>query len=154
MTHRLLRSTRLMGTLIGSTSCISIASCEAQSLGDSPVTNSAPTKPSPLTNAAVVNEEEEQCPFCLHFLKSPCSNFFKGWQACVDDAKAKEEDFVEICKEYSKDLFACVENHPQYFTSQSSDDDSDDDEEEKNLTISDPMENGDVKMESADGASK
>ena len=59
--------------------------------------------------------EKEECPFCRHFLQSPCANQFKKWSKCVDKCKVDETDFVKVCEEYTKDLLDCTALHVDYF---------------------------------------
>ena len=41
-------------------------------------------------------EEEETCGFCKYMKGGSCRAAFAAWEACVDAAKARDEDFVEL----------------------------------------------------------
>ena len=59
--------------------------------------------------------EKEECPFCRHFLESPCANQFKKWSKCVDKCKADNTDFVKVCEAFTKDLLDCTALNVEYF---------------------------------------
>ena len=61
------------------------------------------------------DESKENCPFCKFFMKSPCKLEFKKWSKCVDDAKAKDIDFVEACGVYTDALITCTITNKNYF---------------------------------------
>lgn len=85
-------------------------------------------------------KEKEKCPFCKHFLESPCREQFKIWSRCVDKAKADGEDFIIACKDVSTDLFTCTAANEDYFgssTGDDMDDDNDDVVEEDDDILSD-----------------
>lgn len=89
--------------------------------------------------------EKQKCSFCKFFLSSPCRNQFTKWSKCVDLAKAREEDFVQACALYTKDLMSCTSANDEYFAAgreehRDGDDESDansDDQEEKEEFIED-----------------
>lgn len=60
-------------------------------------------------------KEKQKCSFCKFFLGSPCRVQFRDWSKCVDKAKAADENFVEICQNYSDALFACTDQNKSYF---------------------------------------
>lgn len=61
--------------------------------------------------------EKEDCPFCQHFLKSPCAKQFIKWSKCVDKCKADDTDFVTVCEDYTTKLLVCTEKNVEYFKS-------------------------------------
>ena len=60
-------------------------------------------------------EEEESCGFCTFMKGGSCRAEFVAWEKCVDDAKAKKEDFVEKCFEQTKHLRECMLRDPEYY---------------------------------------
>lgn len=59
--------------------------------------------------------EKQKCSFCRMFLASPCKLEFKRWSKCVDGAKARDEDFVSACSQFTKALMECASENDQYF---------------------------------------
>ena len=83
----------------------------------SPSIKVSPTKPIEDTDE---DDEEwlkskEECPFCKHFLESPCAHQFKKWSKCVDKCKADDTDFVQVCEEFTKHLLDCTAANVEYF---------------------------------------
>ena len=60
-------------------------------------------------------EEEEECGFCKYMKGGSCKDAFVAWEACVDEAKEKEEDFVERCFETTSALRDCMLKDPEYY---------------------------------------
>jgi hypothetical protein len=44
-----------------------------------------------------------------------CRAAFAAWEACVDAAKARDEDFVETCFEMTSALRECMLRDPEYY---------------------------------------
>jgi hypothetical protein len=44
-----------------------------------------------------------------------CRAAFAAWEACVDAAKARDEDFVETCFETTSALRECMLRDPEYY---------------------------------------
>ena len=84
-----------------------------------------------------IDPEKEECPFCKHFLLSPCAVEFKKWSKCVDKCKVDESDFVKVCEKYTKKLLDCTSEHVEYFKDidKNDDEDTSEDEEEDSSTI-------------------
>ena len=61
------------------------------------------------------DEEEEECGFCKYMKGGSCKDAFVAWEACVDEAKEKEEDFVERCFETTSALRDCMLKDPEYY---------------------------------------
>lgn len=59
--------------------------------------------------------EKEKCSFCRMFIHSPCKRPFKAWSTCVDKAKEKDEDFAQVCSDYTKALMECTSENTEYF---------------------------------------
>lgn len=62
-----------------------------------------------------LDPEKEDCPFCKHFLMSPCAKEFRRWSRCVDKCKADESDFITVCETYTAKLLDCTSSHTEYF---------------------------------------
>jgi len=60
-------------------------------------------------------EEEETCGFCKYMKGGSCRAAFAAWEACVDAAKARDEDFVETCFETTSALRECMLRDPEYY---------------------------------------
>ena len=60
-------------------------------------------------------EEEETCGFCKYMTGGSCRAAFAAWEACVDAAKARDEDFVETCFETTSALRECMLRDPEYY---------------------------------------
>jgi len=60
-------------------------------------------------------EEEETCGFCKYMKGGSCRAAFVAWEACVDAAKARDEDFVETCFETTAALRDCMLRDPEYY---------------------------------------
>lgn len=60
-------------------------------------------------------EDEEECGFCKYMKGGSCKDAFVAWEACVDEAKEKEEDFVERCFETTSALRDCMLKDPEYY---------------------------------------
>ena len=60
-------------------------------------------------------EEEETCGFCKYMKGGSCRAAFEAWEACVDAAKARDEDFVETCFETTSALRECMLRDPEYY---------------------------------------
>ena len=60
-------------------------------------------------------EEEETCGFCKYMKGGSCRAAFAAWEACVDAAKARDEDFVEACFETTSALRECMLRDPEYY---------------------------------------
>ena len=60
-------------------------------------------------------EEEEECGFCKYMKGGSCKEAFIAWEACVDAAKARDEDFVEACFETTSALRDCMLLDPEYY---------------------------------------
>lgn len=79
----------------------------------------APSEPIIIHDSELEDEEweleKQKCSFCKFFLSSPCRNQFTKWSKCVDLAKAREEDFVQACAAYTKDLMNCTSANDEYF---------------------------------------
>ena len=61
------------------------------------------------------DEDEEECGFCKYMKGGSCKDAFVAWEACVDEAKEKEEDFVERCFETTSALRDCMLKDPEYY---------------------------------------
>ena len=61
------------------------------------------------------DEEEETCGFCKYMKGGSCRAAFVAWEACVDAAKARDEDFVETCFETTAALRDCMLRDPEYY---------------------------------------
>ena len=61
------------------------------------------------------DEGEEECGFCKYMKGGSCKDAFVAWEACVDEAKEKEEDFVERCFETTSALRDCMLKDPEYY---------------------------------------
>ena len=61
--------------------------------------------------------EEETCGFCKYMKGGSCRAAFAAWEACVDAAKARDEDFVETCFETTSALRECMLRDPEYYLS-------------------------------------
>ena len=59
--------------------------------------------------------EEETCGFCKYMKGGSCRAAFAAWEACVDAAKARDEDFVETCFETTSALRECMLRDPEYY---------------------------------------
>ena len=59
--------------------------------------------------------EEETCGFCKYMKGGSCRAAFEAWEACVDAAKARDEDFVETCFETTSALRECMLRDPEYY---------------------------------------
>jgi len=82
------------------------------------------------------DEEEEECGFCKYMKGGSCKDAFVAWEACVDEAKEKEEDFVERCFETTSALRDCMLKDPEYYgpmvgENEGSGEDGDDEKEEE-----------------------
>lgn len=64
-----------------------------------------------------ITPEKEECPFCQHFLKSPCAKQFMRWSICVDKCKVDGTDFVTVCENLTTKLLVCTEKNVKYFES-------------------------------------
>lgn len=73
--------------------------------------------------------EKEKCSFCRSFLKSPCKLQFKNWSICVDDAKAKDADFVSACSEFTHALIECTSSNSEFFAELNKGDDEEEGED-------------------------
>jgi hypothetical protein len=62
-----------------------------------------------------LSPEKEDCPFCQHFLQSPCAKQFMRWSKCVDKCKADNTDFVTVCETLTTKLLVCTEKNIDYF---------------------------------------
>ena len=60
-------------------------------------------------------EEEETCGFCAYMKGGSCKRQFVEWEKCVDDAKSKNEDFVQKCFEQTAALRECMLKDPEYY---------------------------------------
>ena len=60
-------------------------------------------------------EEEETCGFCAYMKGGSCKRQFVEWEKCVDDAKSKNEDFVQKCFEQTATLRECMLKDPEYY---------------------------------------
>ena len=60
-------------------------------------------------------EEESECGFCKYMKGGSCRDAFVRWEACVDEAKARGEDFVETCFETTSALRDCMLLDPEYY---------------------------------------
>ena len=60
-------------------------------------------------------EEEETFGFCKYMKGGSCRAAFAAWEACVDAAKARDEDFVETCFETTSALRECMLRDPEYY---------------------------------------
>jgi len=61
------------------------------------------------------DEDEEECGFCKYMKGGSCKDAFVAWEVCVDEAKEKEEDFVERCFETTSALRDCMLKDPEYY---------------------------------------
>ena len=61
------------------------------------------------------DDEEETCGFCKYMKGGSCRAAFVAWEACVDAAKARDEDFVETCFETTAALRDCMLRDPEYY---------------------------------------
>ena len=62
-----------------------------------------------------LDPEKEDCPFCKHFLMSPCAKQFRRWSKCVDKCKEDETDFITVCGDYTAKLLDCTSSNTEYF---------------------------------------
>ena len=60
-------------------------------------------------------EEEEECGFCKYMKGGSCKEAFIAWEACVDAAKERGEDFVDVCFETTSALRDCMLLDPEYY---------------------------------------
>ena len=60
-------------------------------------------------------EEEEECGFCKYMKGGSCKEAFVAWEACVDAAKERGEDFVDVCFETTSALRDCMLLDPDYY---------------------------------------
>lgn len=61
----------------------------------------------------ILDEDEETCPFCKFFLKSPCRDPFKLWQLCIKNS----EDATD-CMEPFFPLKKCMDEHGMSMSSE------------------------------------
>ncbi|KAI3880220.1 hypothetical protein MKW92_051037 [Papaver armeniacum] len=62
-----------------------------------------------------VEEEEEECGFCLYMKGGGCKDSFIAWEKCMEEAEEKKEDVVEKCYQVTLSLKNCMEAHPDYY---------------------------------------
>jgi intermembrane space import and assembly protein 40 len=62
-----------------------------------------------------VQEDEEECGFCLFMKAGPCGKRFAAWEACVDDAESAGINIVEKCAQKTHYLKDCMEANPEYY---------------------------------------
>lgn len=58
---------------------------------------------------------EEACGFCKYMKGGSCREAFVAWEACVDAAKERGEDFVDACFETTSALRDCMLLDPEYY---------------------------------------
>ncbi|KAL3701118.1 hypothetical protein R1sor_019140 [Riccia sorocarpa] len=63
-----------------------------------------------------IEEEEEDCGFCLFMKAGPCGERFSIWQNCVDKAEKAGEDIVEKCAQTTSLLKVCMEMNLDYYS--------------------------------------
>ena len=61
------------------------------------------------------SDEDEECGFCKYMKGGSCRDAFVAWEACVDAAKARGEDFVDACFETTSALRDCMLLDPEYY---------------------------------------
>ena len=60
-------------------------------------------------------DEGEECGFCKYMKGGSCRDAFVAWEACVDAAKGRGEDFVDACFETTSALRDCMLRDPEYY---------------------------------------
>ncbi|OQR91540.1 hypothetical protein THRCLA_08955 [Thraustotheca clavata] len=73
--------------------------------------------------------KKPECGFCKFMKAGPCGAQFTAWEACLDESKAKGEDFLEKCGEPTLLLRDCVDANPDYYSILNESPESDDEEE-------------------------
>ena len=58
---------------------------------------------------------EPECGFCRFMKAGPCGEEFVAWEACIDQARDQEKDFVDLCGKQTLLLKACTDKHPEYY---------------------------------------
>ena len=56
-----------------------------------------------------------ECGFCRFMKAGPCGQEFEAWEKCIDQARDKEKDFVEMCGPQTLVLKGCTDKHPEYY---------------------------------------
>ena len=56
-----------------------------------------------------------ECGFCRFMKNGPCGEAFVAWEACIDRAREKDTDFVEMCGLSTMALKECTDKHPEYY---------------------------------------
>ena len=56
-----------------------------------------------------------ECGFCRFMKNGPCGEAFIAWEACIDRAREKDVDFVELCGAPTMVLKECTDKHPEYY---------------------------------------
>jgi len=56
-----------------------------------------------------------ECGFCRFMKNGPCGKEFEAWEACIDRAREKDTDFVELCGASTMALKECTDKHPEYY---------------------------------------
>jgi hypothetical protein len=73
-------------------------------------------------------EEEETCGFCKFMKGGSCKATFVKWEACVDAAKERDDDYVAECAKQTEALRDCMLADPGYYGEMLPDEKEDDDE--------------------------
>lgn len=60
-------------------------------------------------------EEEGECGFCLFMKGGGCRDAFIGWEKCVQDAEANNDDLLEKCAHVTAALKQCMDAHSNYY---------------------------------------
>ncbi|OQR88056.1 hypothetical protein ACHHYP_07665 [Achlya hypogyna] len=60
--------------------------------------------------------KKPECGFCKFMKAGPCGAQFTAWEACLDESKAKGEDFLEKCGGPTLLLRDCVDANPDYYS--------------------------------------
>jgi hypothetical protein len=66
-------------------------------------------------DAEAVEEEDEDCPFCVYMKGGGCGEEFVRWDKCVEEAMAEGSEVIERCSELLAATKRCMENYPEYY---------------------------------------
>lgn len=67
------------------------------------------------TETMTCSTPKAECGFCKFMKAGPCGAEFSAWEACLDNCKAKNLDFIDHCGKETIVLRDCVDANPEYY---------------------------------------